>query len=138
MKRATNFAHLVERAAGADAIREQHEISIALGIDPERRPGEADVTERGGRHLRAARRGREHRIPPERARASGHRALRRELCDGVWRERTLVIASRGAQNRPRESADAGGGAKETCMAGDAAERGGVVVVHLTGQPTAAP
>ena len=100
--------HLIERAAAARAIGEQDEISIARRIDPQRRAGEADVAERRRRHLRAARRSRQHRIPAERARASGNRALRGEAARPARRPRRgdRGVAARGAQDRARERADA--------------------------------
>ena len=51
------------------AIGKNHHIQIVCGIDPERCAGESGVADRARGHLRAAGRGRQHRVP-RRARAS--------------------------------------------------------------------
>ena len=59
-------------------VGQQHDVEILLGIDPQRRAGEAGVADRARRQARAARRCRQHRVPAERARAAGHGRLPHE------------------------------------------------------------
>ena len=55
VKRAPDLPHLLERAAAARPVGQQHVVAVARRIDPQRRARVSDVSDRAGGHRRSAR-----------------------------------------------------------------------------------
>ena len=109
------------------AVRQQHHEHLALGIDPERRAGEAGVAVGVVAEVLAAAARAAAGVPAERARAG--RALGEQRDRGVGDDaRAVVLAA--VEHHLREDGEVGGGAEQPGVAGDAAERVRVLVVHF--------
>ena len=140
MKAAAHAPDVLERPGARDAVGEQDEIAVEHRIHPERCARESDVPESRGRQRGAARRGGQHRVPPEGARAAGHGAPPRGTLHERRREGEgqVPVAPRRAQHGPCERSDAPDGSEQPRVAGHAAEQMGVAVVHFPGELSAMP
>ena len=104
VKRGPDPEYRLVRARRMNAVREQRDVQPRRRIDPERRAGESGVADRGGGQAPSAGRGGQHRVPPERPRASGHLRLRRETGERRRRGDRLLPAP-GPQQVAGERAD---------------------------------
>ena len=138
VERRTDGADPVVVARRVDAVGEQHDIQIALPVDPERCAAEAGVTDRRRRQPRAAGRRRQHRVPSKCARTAGDGcAPRHELAQRRGLGQNAIARKRG-QQRARERSDCGGGAEQAGVAGRATESPGILVVHLADEDSPPP
>ena len=122
---------------GIDAIGEKDDVDSSDRVDPQRRSGESRVTEGRRRHLRAARRCGQHRVPSKRARTGNARA-RDERSHGRSRGNRAGPAGERAEDHARKISDRRCRAKQAGVARGAPESPAVLVVHLADQPPSAP
>jgi hypothetical protein len=113
---------------GMDAVGQQHDIDIALPVNPQRRPGEACVTDRAWRHQRAAGGRGTHRVPPQRPRAAGHGGALDERAKRVGLSEDWLARDR-AQDGTRERADGSRGETVSETPGQTGELGEQTVVR---------
>src|SRR5712691_13007595 len=121
-----------------DAVGEQDDEEVAVGIHPYRRAREPGVAEGAGTEERPRRRVLARGVPSERAARVGHARALREALHRLPRDDALVLEDAAAYEHLREAGEVGSGAEEAGVRRDAAQGGRVLVVHLAAQDVAAP
>src|SRR4029453_533770 len=126
-------------AIGMYPVGEEDDVRVALEVDPERRAGEAEMADGARAHPRAGGRPRRRRRVP----AEGPGRVRRRAVAGPEalderRGQRLILAARARAQPADHGVDVARGREQPGMAGDAADRPRVVVVHLAAQDLLAP
>jgi hypothetical protein len=119
-------------AARVNAVSEQDDEKLALGIEPDRGAGETGVAEGTGGEERSGG-GIAHRrpgVPAEGAAGLGHARQAGELLDRPPRDDPPVLENTAVQDRLGKPRQVAGGAEQPRVWSHAAEGGGVLVVHL--------
>ena len=116
------------------AIREQHDEHLAVGINPDRRPGVAGVAVGALGEVAPGPAVAVGGVPAERPRSRG--AAREQRDRRVAGDPHAVVLT-AVEHHLGEHAEVGGGAEQARVSRDAAERVRVLVVHLAAERVAA-
>src|SRR5688572_30057 len=121
------------------AVGQQHDVTPAFQIDPQRRTGEAQVPDRVAGHTAAGGRGaRRGCVPAEGPRRLRDRAVAPPELPDERRGKRPGLAAEAGEEHGRQCMHVGRVAEESGMPGHAAHCPGVVVVHLAHQHLPAP
>src|SRR5262249_22270537 len=115
------------------------DVQIAVEVDPERRAGESDVADGVARELGTG--GgilQRRRVPAERPRGRPDRVVAPPELAGEARWAGDGLSEARIAGGSRDAVEVTGAREEPSMAGDAAHRVGVVVVHLAAQHALSP